>query len=186
MGITQPCHHISHCSRQLTNKTKNSKRSYHRRKLLQDCDQETTADSHRQASTCLMGLKRYRKNVVKRQYKAIHCTVRQKLSVITHIHKVKQVSSSSTEICRGKNHESAQYLLPKWATDLIENVQFLSDGHKHVGALGSTSKAETETVEMKSWCTDPLKTGSPSLVCPSLCPFLLKSTLLQKHPESPT
>lgn len=41
-----------------------------------------------------------------------------------------------------KKCEAAQYVLPKWATDLIENVQFLSDGHKHVDALGSTSKAK--------------------------------------------
>lgn len=135
MGIRQPCHHISHCPRQLTNKTEDSKWSYHSRKLSQDCNQETTADSHGQASTRLMGLIRYRKNAVKRQHKALRCTERQKASVITHIHKAKHISSSPAEICRGKNREAAHYLLPKWATELTENIKFLSDGNTSMWML---------------------------------------------------
>lgn len=61
-------------SRQLSNKTEDSKWSYRSRKLSHYCDKETTVDSHKQASACLMGLKRYRKNVVKRQHKVLHYT----------------------------------------------------------------------------------------------------------------
>lgn len=61
-----------------------------------------------------MGLKRYRKNVVKRQHKVLHYTEREKHSVIIRMHKAKHVSSSPTEICRGKrNVKLPSNLLPK-------------------------------------------------------------------------
>lgn len=142
MGIRQPRHHISHCPRQLTNKTEDFKWSYHSRKLSQDCDQKTTADSHGQASTCLTALKRYRKNVVKRQRKGLHCTEKQKLSVITHKHKENMFPPIQQRSVGEKNCEAAQYLLPKWATELTENIKSLSDGYKHVDALQNTSKAK--------------------------------------------
>lgn len=104
-------------SRQLTNKTEDSKWFYHSRKLSHYCDKERTVDSHKQASTCLMGLKRYRKNVVKRQRKKERNTVL--LSTYTKQH----VASSPTEFCRGKrNVKLPSNLLPKWATELIENI----------------------------------------------------------------
>lgn len=114
MGTGQPRWYISHCPRHLSNKTGDSKRCYRSRELSQDCDQETRAASHGQDSTCLEGLQRYSRNVVKDSARPF-TSQKSKTPEQLPPHKAKHVSSPPAQqksVGGKKKREAAQFLLP--------------------------------------------------------------------------
>lgn len=150
MGTGQPRRYISHCPRHLSNKTRDSKRCYRSRELSQDCDQETRADCHRQDSTCLEGLKRYSKNVVKDSTRPF-TSQESKTPVQLPPHKAKHFSSPPAQQ-KSVGGKKKKVKLPSFcfpvSTVSAANVQFLSVGHRRVDAPGNARLRACEILEM--------------------------------------